>query len=231
MKPFDFATYDLAFRRPDITAVRGRIASIAFREGLKIPPNVIDQLTEGSHSDIRQIINMLSTFKTTQTNMDFNQGKNMASAWEKHVILKPWDIAQKLLQGGMFAPNSKKTLNDKIELYFNDHEFSYLMIQDNYLKPNPQQASSFSGKQKAFKILQLADQAAEAISDGDLVDALIHGPQQQWSMMPVHAVFSTVTPCSYMSGAYQGGHMGFTAWLGNNSKQRTLFSHLYERRN
>jgi replication factor C subunit 1 len=75
----------------------------------------------------------------------------------------------------MFAPTSKKTLNDKIELYFNDHEFSYLMIQENYLKTNPAKAGVYKGKERNLKLLELVDNAAESISDGDLVDALIHG--------------------------------------------------------
>lgn len=119
----------------------------------------------------------------------------------------------------MFNPNSKKTLNDKIELYFNDHEFSYLMVQENYLKTNPARANAFTGRRKAYEQLKLADNAAESISDGDLVDALIHGPQQQWSLMPVHGMFSTVRPSSYMYGGYGGSHHSFTQWLGMNSKQ------------
>jgi replication factor C subunit 1 len=77
MKPFDFVTMDLAFRRPDANAIRSRIASIAFREGLKLPANVIDQLVEGTRADIRQIINMLSTYKTTATTMSFDESKNL----------------------------------------------------------------------------------------------------------------------------------------------------------
>jgi replication factor C subunit 1 len=147
----------------------------------------------------------------------------MSKAWEKHIILKPWDIAGKLLAGQMFASHSKTTLNDKIELYFNDHEFSYLMIQENYLKPFPAIANEYSGKMRNLKALELADQAAESISDGDLVDAMIHGPQQHWSLMPTHAVFSTVRPSSFMSGSMIGGHqVAFTSWLGNNSKQGKL---------
>lgn len=134
-------------------------------------------------------------------------------------MLKPWDIAQKLLGTEMFSPSSKKTLNDKIELYFNDHEFSYLMVQENYLKTNPARAGTFEGRQRIYKLLELADNAAESISDGDLVDALIHGPQQQWSLMPVHGMFSTVRPSSYMYGGYGGSHHSFTQWLGMNSKQ------------
>ncbi|RVD82322.1 uncharacterized protein DFL_006750 [Arthrobotrys flagrans] len=228
MKPFDHVTYDLQFRRPTATEIRTRMMTICYREGLKLTPQAIDSLTEGSHSDIRQIINMLSTFGVSGKEMSFDESKNMASAWQKHVVLKPWDIAQQLLQGHMFAPTSKKTLNDKIELYFNDHEFSYLMIQDNYLKPNPQRANNCQGAERRLKLLELADKAAESISDGDLVDAMIHGPQQHWSMMPVHAVFSTVAPSSFMSGSYGGGHMQFSAWFGQNSKQQKLNRYVKE---
>lgn len=137
-------------------------------------------------------------------------------------MLKPWDIVQKLLGSEMFNPNSKKTLNDKIELYFNDHEFSYLMVQENYLKTNPARVGTLKGRERAYKLLELADNAAESISDGDLVDALIHGPQQQWSLMPVHGMFSTIRPSSYMYGGYGGSHHSFTQWLGMNSKQSKL---------
>ncbi|EPS44978.1 hypothetical protein H072_1010 [Dactylellina haptotyla CBS 200.50] len=228
MKPFDHVTYDLQFRRPTAAEIRTRMMTICYREGLKLTPQAIDSLTEGSHSDIRQIINMLSTFGVSGKEMSFDESKNMAQAWQKHVILKPWDIAGQLLGPQMFAPTSKKTLNDKIELYFNDHEFSYLMIQDNYLKPNPLRAANYQGRQRTLKMLELADKAAESISDGDLVDAMIHGPQQHWSMMPVHAVFSTVAPSSFMSGSYGGGHMQFSAWFGQNSKQGKLMRFVKE---
>ncbi|EWC47549.1 hypothetical protein DRE_03169 [Drechslerella stenobrocha 248] len=228
MKPFDHTTWDIQFRRPTVMEIRTRMMTICYREGLKLSPQAIDSLSEGSHSDIRQIINMLSTFGVSGKEMSFDESKDMAAAWQKHVVLKPWDIATQLLQGQMFAPTSKKTLNDKIELYFNNHEFSYLMVQDNYLKPNPQRASQAQGAQRKLKLLQLADQAAESISDGDLVDAMIHGPQQHWSLMPVHAVFSTVAPSSFMSGSYGGGHMQFAAWFGQNSKQGKLMRFVKE---
>ncbi|KAH7399947.1 replication factor RFC1 C terminal domain-containing protein [Cadophora sp. MPI-SDFR-AT-0126] len=217
MKPFDFVTFDMPFRRPTGDQVKSRIATICHREGLKLPMPVIEALIEGSNKDIRQIINMISTAKLDQTAMDFDQSKAMSKAWEKHVVLKPWDICHKLLGGGMFAPSSKATLNDKIELYFNDHEFSYLMIQENYLSTKPTLASNLSPREARLKALQLADQAAESISDGDLVDRMIHGSQQQWSLMPTHAVFSAVRPASFAAGLMTG-QTAFTKWLGNNSK-------------
>ncbi|POS76823.1 replication factor RFC1 C terminal domain-containing protein [Diaporthe helianthi] len=228
MKPFDFAAFDIPFRRPTVEQVRSRIMTICHREGLKLPLQVVDALIEGSNKDIRQIINMLSTIKLDQTSMDFNQSKSMSKAWEKHVVLKPWDICQKLLGGNMFNPASKTTLNDKIELYFNDHEFSYLMIQENYLKAKPAGLSGkgYNGREANLKYLELADQAAESISDGDLVDRMIHGPQQQWSLMPTHAVFSTVRPASFVAG--QMINTEFTKWLGNNSKLGKLGRYVRE---
>ena len=219
MKPFDSVAFDLPFRRPTIDQIRQRIMTICFREKLKVPPNVINALIEGSHADIRQVINMLSTAKLDQDAMDFDGGKQMSKSWEKHVILKPWDIVSKILGGGMFAPSSTSTLNDKIELYFNDHEFSNLMLQENYLGTNPTLSNTYTGKEKNLKMLELVDNAAESISDGDLVDRMIHGPQQQWALMPTHAVFSFVRPASFVAGSQAGSQTRFTSWLGNNSKQ------------
>lgn len=226
MKPFDFVTMEVPFRRPTVEQVRSRIATICLREGMKIPMPVIDALIEGSNKDIRQIINMISTIKLDQTAMDFDQSKTMSKSWEKHVVLKPWDIAHKLLGGSMFHESSKSTLNDKIELYFNDHEFTPLMIQENYLSTKPQRVSS-SGRAARLEALRLVDQAAESISDGDLVDRMIHGSQQQWSLMPTHAVFSSVRPASFVCGL-MSGQTSFTKWLGNNSKYGKLSRYVKE---
>lgn len=223
MKPFDFVTYDLPFRRPTTDQIRARISTILFREGMKMPPNVVNALIEGSGADIRQVVNMISTAKLDQEAMDFDQGKEMSKAWEKHTILKPWDITGKILGGGMFAPSSKSTLNDKIELYFNDHEFSPLMLQENYLGTNPILSNNAPNqKMKNLKALELASKAADSISDGDLVDRMIHGSQQQWSLMPAHAVFSFVRPASFVAGSMSGHQTRFTSWLGKNSSQGKL---------
>ncbi|KAI1493042.1 replication factor RFC1 C terminal domain-containing protein [Biscogniauxia mediterranea] len=222
MKPFDYVTFDIKFQRPQVDQIRSRMMTICHREGMKISPHVLDALIEGSNRDIRQIINMLSTIKLDQNSLDFDQGKNMSKAWEKSIVLKPWDICQKMLGGGLFSPASKSTLNDKIELYFNDHEFSYLMIQENYLRTKPSALSQHQSNKRRqnLKALELVDMAAESISDGDLVDRMIHGQQQQWSLMPTHAIFSTVRPASFVAGQLLSSN--FTSWLGNNSKHGKL---------
>jgi replication factor C subunit 1 len=222
MKPFDHVTYDLPFRRPTTDQIRSRMMTIAFREKLKLQPTVLNALIEGTGADIRQVVNMLSTAKLDEGSMDYEQGKQMSKAWEKHVVMKPWDITGKILGGGMFAASSKHTLNDKIELYFNDHDLSHLFIQENYLGTQPIRAAAFSGAERKLKILELASQAADSISDGDLVDRMIHGTQQQWSLMPLHGMMSFVRPASYVSGSLAYGSTGFPQWLGQNSKAGKL---------
>jgi replication factor C subunit 1 len=222
MKPLVHVTAEFRFVRPTTDMIRGRIATILYREGMKLPTPVINALIEGCGGDIRQIINMISTIKLDNKDLDFNDSKAMTKAWEKHVILKPWDIVNKILRAGMFSASSTATLNDKSELYFNDHELSYLMLQENYLKTQPSLASNYSGKERELKLLELADNAASSISDGDLVDRMIHGSQQQWSLMPTHAMFSFVRPASFVYGNMTHAGGGFPAWFGQNSKQCKL---------
>ena len=238
MKPFDFVTFDLPFRRPTADQIRSRISTIAFREGMRIPPNVINALIEGSGSDIRQVVNMISTAKLDSVGeagedkgqMSFEEGKGMSKAWEKHIVLKPWDMVSKILGGGLFNPASKATLNDKQELYFNDHEFAPLMLQENYLGTNPQRTNMYNGepKMKGLATLDLISKAADAISDGDLVDRMIHGSQQHWGLMPTHAMFSFVRPASFVYGSMAGHQTRFTSWLGKNSNQGKLMRMLKE---
>ncbi|TKA74546.1 hypothetical protein B0A55_04435 [Friedmanniomyces simplex] len=225
MKPFDFVTYDLPFRRPTTDQIRSRIMTIAFREGLKLPPNVINALIEGSGADIRQVVNMISTAKLDAQTMSFEDGKDMSKAWEKHIVLKPWDMVAKILGGGLFNPASKSSLNDKQELYFNDHEFAPLMLQENYLGTSPQRTNQYNDNPKLKKLatLDLVSKAADSISDGDLVDRMIHGSQQQWALMPTHAMFAFVRPASFIYGSLAGhGQTRFTAWLRKNSNQSKL---------
>lgn len=44
---------------------------------MNIPPNVIEQLINGSQSDIRQVLNMLSTWKLSKGSMDFEESKQL----------------------------------------------------------------------------------------------------------------------------------------------------------
>ncbi|KAH9978130.1 replication factor RFC1 C terminal domain-containing protein [Lactifluus volemus] len=226
MKPLVNGTFGLPFRKPDANQIRSRIMTIAFKEKMQIPANVVDELITGVGSDIRQVLNMLSTWRLHNDTMDYEEGKMLAKANEKYTVMTPFNIIQKILGPYMFSATSRDTLNDKIELYFHDYSFVPLFIQENYLKTNPSRVRDLDGPRKALKQLKLMEKAAESISDGDLVDSLIHGSEQHWSLMPTHAVLSTVRPSSFLYGPGSGyggpNAMSFPQWLGQNSKQSKL---------
>lgn len=50
-----------------------------------------------------------------------------------------------------------------------------LFVQENYLKASYSKSSNLGGRDKELRNLELVSMAAEAMSDGDLVDRVIHG--------------------------------------------------------
>ncbi|KAN0060728.1 DNA replication factor C complex subunit Rfc1 [Thecaphora frezii] len=223
MRPFEFTTANLGFRKPDAGAVKSRMLSIAFREKLKIPGEVMAQLIEAAQCDIRSVINMLSTWKLSKDSMDFDEGKRLGLENSKPGMHTPFSLYSELSSPYMFSQTSRKTLNDKADLYFQDHSFAPLMVAENYVKSRPVLATrEANDRLRVHKQMDLVRRAAESISDGDMIDRMIHGSEQHWSLMPLHAIASTVRPCSYIYGATEGGFPSFPSWLGMNSKQQRL---------
>ena len=70
--------------------------------------------------------------------------------------------------------------------------------------------------------MQLISKAALSISDGDVIDGAIHGTQQNWSLMPHHAIASVVRPLSCAYGMNSSGFPNFPSWLGKNSSQNRI---------
>ena len=199
------------------------------REKLAIPPNVMDQLVSGSGADIRQVINMLSTWKLGANSMDFDQGKELVALNEKSAMETPFSLYSKLSGPYAFSATSRATLTDKLELYFTDYSFLPLFVQENYLKATQfaRANRAESPQEKELLTLELASKAADSISDGDLVDRMIHGSQQQWSLMPAHGILSCVRPMYHVYGQ-GGGFPAFPAWLGKNSMQNRMLRQLSE---
>lgn len=200
MRPFDRVVFDIQFRRPDESQVRRRLLSIAAVEGLQLDSNAVSQLVAATRSDIRQMLNLLETYQTTQNEMSYDGSRQFSKTWNKEIVLKPFDIAARLLSQGSL---SSMTTSERMELYFHDYDFAPLMVQENYLT--------------TCSDLKSAAEAASSVSDGDLVDRKIHGPQQQWSLMPLHALLSCVVPGFHAAGQARG-RFNFTSYLGNNSK-------------
>jgi replication factor C subunit 1 len=226
MKPFDHTTFGLPFQRPKADSIRSRLQTIAFREKLKVDKNGMDMLISAAQNDIRLVINMLSTWKLGQSALSYDDSKKLGAENVKPGMPTPWSLYSELSSHALWAASSKKTLNQKTEIYFSDMGMVPLFVQENYIRQRPQSTmAETDSKKKDLKTLQLLNGAAAAISDGDVVDNMIHGSQQQWSLLPLHAVQSTLKPMSLMYGMGPEGSYGpaFPAWFGQNSKQGRLF--------
>lgn len=211
MRPFDRVTLDVPFRRPQAREMKSRLMTIALREHIKLDPNIIDQLVSATSNDIRQIINLLSTVSKTQKSIDSSNTKGITQEWQKNIALKPFDIIPRLLGGQAWIENSPVPLFKKMEMYFDDFQFVPLMMQENYLNTRPNKGAT------KLAHLELAANAADSLSEGDLVDSKIHSAEQLWSLMPLHSIMSTVRPASFVAGQVSG-RINFAAWFGQNSK-------------
>lgn len=216
MKPFDRVVLDIDFRKPDAASCAKRVHDIAAKEGLDISTEVAIQILQICGSDLRQVLNLLQHYKTTAGSMNAANGKTIASKWLKEQALGPFEAVQKLLS------NKNLPINESSELYFSD-DLVPLMVAENY-------NSGLSLKE--------AVSASESISLGDLVEKSIR-QGQNWSLMPLHAVFSTVVPAKISStakargsgsgsGGFGFGYRGlrFPTFLGNlsstNRRKREL---------
>ena len=226
MRPFDRTCLEIQFRRPDANSLKARLMTIAIREGFKLDPNVVDKLVQTTRGDMRQIINLLSTVSTTSKAINFDNIDDISRAWDKDVALKSFDIAYRLFDPHIYTDVGAErfTLNDKIGLYFDDFDFTPLMIQENYINCRPTTTSFPPG---ITSELQLVSEAADLISLGDLVERKIRSNEQLWSLLPFHAVMSSVYPASKVAG-HMRGRINFSAWLGQNSKTGKYYRLLKE---
>jgi replication factor C subunit 1 len=68
---------DLRVRRPTAQQVENRISAIAKLEGLSVESNVVSELVQTTGADIRQILNILSTYRLTSNRMTYDDSKLM----------------------------------------------------------------------------------------------------------------------------------------------------------
>jgi replication factor C subunit 1 len=194
--------------------VMPRIMAIAKKEGLELGINTVEELVASTQGDIRQILTLLSTYRLTSDSMNYDQSKFLGGGSKKDVDHGPFDAVPNLL-GGTF---DRMSLGEKIDQYFVDSSLVPLMVQENYLRAKSTTPRMIRGKATGHSYIDLCSAAADSISDADLVDSLIRGSNQEWSLSPFHAVMSSVRPAYYCHGA-MSGRVEFASWLGQNSKQ------------
>lgn len=183
---------DIHFRKMDNRSILPRIKFILEKENKALPDGVINDVITTSNGDIRYVLNTLqSLLSKSVINLDYIN--NMLT--KKNVLKGTFEIASELFQ--------RKSIVDKIDLYFEDNSLMPLFVQENYLKCN------FNNNKELLI-------SAESISQSDIYDARIHGTEQEWSLMPYHAFFSCVLPV-FNRALHK--RLDFPLFLGQNSKQ------------
>ncbi|XP_075715332.1 replication factor C subunit 1 isoform X2 [Rhinoderma darwinii] len=200
--------FDLRFPRPRLEQIKGAMMSVAFREGLKIPPPAMNEVILGANQDIRQVLHNLSMWCASSRALTYDDAKSSAKNAKKDIKMGPFDVVRKVFVGG--EETAHMTLIEKSDLFFHDYSLAPLFVQENYLHVKPAAAG---GNMK--KHLLLLSKTADSICDGDLVDRAIRS-KQVWSLLPTQAIYASVIPGELMRG-YMSQFPSFPSWLGKYS--------------
>ncbi|XP_069868562.1 replication factor C subunit 1 isoform X1 [Dipodomys merriami] len=200
--------FDLRFQRPRVEQIKGAMMSIAYKEGLKIPPPAMNEIILGANQDIRQVLHNLSMWCARSKALTYDQAKADSHRAKKDIKMGPFDVARKVFAAG--EETAHMSLMDKSDLFFHDYSIAPLFVQENYLHVKPVAAG---GDMK--KHLMLLSRAADSICDGDLVDSQIRS-KQNWSLLPTQAIYASVLPGELMRG-YMTQFPSFPSWLGKHS--------------
>ena len=201
MRTLSSYTYDLRFQKPRFEQIRGAMKSICFKENINISTEDLDRLIESTNQDIRQVINHLSLFVGKTATQEKSEKQHV----NKDLKLGPWDVVKKVFNA---EEHKNMSIHDKSDLFFHDYSFAPLFIQDNYLMVTPHAPRN--------QTLDRVAECAESLALGDIVEKSIRS-NNNWSLLPVQACYSSVIPGTVMSG-HIGGQINFPAWLGRNSK-------------
>ncbi|XP_068134562.1 replication factor C subunit 1 isoform X2 [Hyperolius riggenbachi] len=200
--------YDLRFQRPRVEQIKGAMMSVAFKEGLKIPPPAMNEIILGANQDIRQVLHNLSMWSAGNKAMTYDEAKSNANNAKKDFKIGPFDVVRKVFSIG--EETAHMTLIDKLDLFFHDYSLAPLFVQENYVHVKPAEAGG-----NVKKHLLLLSKTADSISDGDLVDRAIRS-KQAWGLLPTQAIYASVLPGELMRG-YMSQFPNFPSWLGKYS--------------
>ncbi|XP_053314342.1 replication factor C subunit 1 [Spea bombifrons] len=200
--------FDLRFQRPRVEQIKGAMMSVAFKEGLKIPPPAMNEIILGANQDIRQVLHNLSMWCSSSKSLSYDEAKSSAKNAKKDIKVGPFDVVRKVFSSG--EETAHMTLIDKSDLFFHDYSLAPLFVQENYVHVKPAAAGG-----NVKKHLLLLSKTADSICDGDLVDRAIRS-RQIWSLLPTQAVYASVLPGELMRG-YMSQFPNFPSWLGKYS--------------
>ncbi|CAF2618224.1 unnamed protein product [Rotaria sp. Silwood2] len=205
--------YDLRFHRPTIQQIRAGMLTILHRENIQnIKQETLDEIIESCNHDIRQTIHTLNLWSIPGIT---NTNKLAAKMIEKTINTNPFELCRLSFSDEY----RKKSLTDKSDIFFHDYQLIPLLIQENYLQCQPHLSTINKQKQTLTDIehLSLISKAADSMCLGDICSKMIFSKNESWSLLPYQAIFSTVTPCSYVRGHLRS-MVNFSSYFGQRSR-------------
>ena len=201
--------FDLKVKRPTKQQIAKRLVEIAQREGMFLEANAAEVLVEQVGNDIRQAINTLQMWRTTGSRISYTDMKGRLDRIEKDKVLRqsPFEACLHILAG------SKTPVDERFNEFFIDYSLLPLLVAQNYIDSSKNGIFKAPGLGDAEKLNRLS-QAADSVSDLDMVGAAIRGQDMSWSLLPNQAMMAVRT------GFYVQGFQAFPtfpAWLGKNS--------------
>lgn len=106
--------------------------SICFKEGLKVSPEAVMEVINGTGCDIRQTLNHLSMWTAADKKLTTETASKETKISQKDTIMGPWEVIR-----SVFTPNPDDTVADKFKLFFYDYSLGPLFVQENYLGVTP----------------------------------------------------------------------------------------------
>lgn len=108
--------------------------SVCFKENIKMKPDALTEIINGTGMDIRQTLNHLSMWTVNNKSLSVEEAHKEATSAQKDTILGPWEVVRKV-----FSEEEHKTmsLGDKFRLFFYDYSIGPLFVQENYLQVQP----------------------------------------------------------------------------------------------
>lgn len=230
----------LGFSRPTIQQTFSRIAAIATNEGLtSLSEDTIRKIVESCQGDLRMTLNALQLISANpgaltrpNENVVGPKGGNSTAldthlrSSAKDVTLGPFDVVPKIF-GTIVKADGKPSISfeDRLEHYFVDYSLVPLFVFQNYIKTKTRGPLATADKRQALADLKSVRLAAQSICDADVIGASIFS-QQNFSLLPVHGVISTMRPAAILNS--HGTAVEFPQILGKGSSQRKRLGLLSE---
>ncbi|XP_078179864.1 replication factor C subunit 1-like isoform X2 [Carex rostrata] len=205
----------LNFRKPTKQQMAKRLMQIANSEGLQVNEVALEELADRVNGDMRMAINQLQYMSLQMSVIKYDDVRERLKSSAKDEDISPFTAVDKLFgfNGG------KLRMDERLDYSMSNPDLVPLIIQENYINYKP---VSIGKDESGVKRMKTLAQAAESISDGDIVNVQIRR-YRQWQLSQASSFASSIVPAALMHGHRETLEPGernfnrFGGWLGKNS--------------